>query len=477
MKITLIGGGKKVVAGCKEGETLLAVLRQNGFPVAADCGGRGICGRCRVRVFGGSFGEGKIVLACETPAEDGIAVESEFGGGGLTEGLSARYPTDKEEGFGVAVDIGTTTVAFSLLQLSTGKTLEKYAELNRQAAFGADVISRIMAAEGGGAALLAETVRSQIEGALARFRQKYTVGIDKVAVCGNTTMLHLFCGEDVSGIGRYPFTPAFTEYRERAGEEYGLSCGKVQVLPSVSAYVGADVVAGCIAAGLNEREGMLADIGTNGEMLAHASGKFFCTSTAAGPCFEGANIECGMGGVAGAVDSLRFAEGKLSYTTIGGAAPCGICGAGLVDAVALMLEKGVIDETGAFVRGDKFYIADGVYVSQKDVRNFQLAKSAVCSGIRVLAARAGLALSSLELDIAGGLGFYLDGKSAEKTGLFPKENSLRRAVGNAALAGTEACMLSKAALAKAIELAENTQYIDLSADADFMDEYIGNMNF
>lgn len=482
MKITVISDGKRKAVSCREGEDLLSVLRANGFSVSASCGGRGVCGKCRVLVSGGSFGENaKSVLSCKTAAEDGLCVTvGEYRGGGLTDGVSARYACDGEKGYGVAVDIGTTTVAFALCDLESGAVLEKFAGLNRQSAFGADVISRIVAAESGSAELLTRAVRGQIEEALEGFRKKYRIGsIRKAAVCGNTTMLHLFCGEDVSGIGRYPFTPAFTEYRSLPGREVGLSAEEVQVLPSVSAYVGADVVAGCVASGLDTEESLLADIGTNGEMIVHAGGRFLCTSTAAGPCFEGANIECGTGGVAGAIDSVRESGNGIVYTTIGGGAPCGICGGGLVDAVALMLEKGAIDETGAFQQEDNFRISENVYISQKDIRNFQLAKSAVYSGICVLAERAGVLPQNLrKLYIAGGLGFYLNGESARKVGLLPKENAAnQQAVGNAALAGTQACMLSRAALAKAEKIAAEAEYIDLSADAEFMDAYIENMNF
>lgn len=481
MRIAVQAGDRDFEIECKEGDDLLSLLQAAGVNIPAGCGGRGTCGKCRVQVRGGSFGgEWQEVLACRTEAEDGLFVRAgEYAGGGLTEGELGAAECDGEEGIGLAVDIGTTTVAYALCDLKSGAVLEKCAELNRQASFGADVISRIMSAEEGNADLLAATVRGQIEETILRLKENHSIKeLKKVAVCGNTTMLHLFCGEDVSGIGRYPFTPAFTEYRRLSGAQVGLSAAEVHILPSVSAYVGADIVAGAIAAGLDREEALLVDIGTNGEMLAHAHGKFVCTSTAAGPCFEGANIECGTGGVAGAIDGVSLSGGKISYTTIGGEPPRGICGAGLVDALAVMLQSGVIDETGAFEEGEKFEIGGGVYISQKDVRNYQLAKSAIYSGIRVLAARAGLTLAEMRLYIAGGLGFYLDGENARKTGLLPAENApLQTVIGNAALAGTRLCMLSKRALERAVRLAKETEYIDLSADADFMDEYIGNMGF
>lgn len=482
MRITIRTGDRATETECREGEDLLSVLRAAGVNVPAGCGGRGTCGKCKVHVCGGSFGaEEKEVLACRTAAEEGLVVRAgEYAGGGLTEGAAGQIECDGEEGYGLAVDIGTTTVAYALCDLKSGAILRKDAELNRQASFGADVISRIMSAEAGNAQLLAEAVRGQIAETAARFLRELSLSaLKKIVVCGNTTMLHLFCGEDVSGIGRYPFTPVFTEFRCLPGASLGLPMAEeVQLLPSVSAYVGADIVAGAVAAGLDREDAFLVDIGTNGEMFARAGGKYLCTSTAAGPCFEGANIECGTGGIAGAIDSVRMEGGKPVFTTIGGKEPCGICGAGLVDALAVMLETGAIDESGAFEEGDRFVVGGGVYISQKDVRNYQLAKSAICAGIRILAARAGLELSEMKLYIAGGFGFYLNGENARKTGLLPTEGAAnQKVIGNAALAGTRMCMLSRAALGRAKKLAAEAQYIDLSADSEFMDAYIENMTF
>lgn len=481
MKIVIQSGTRRAEAECRAGQDLLSVLRENGIFLPAGCGGRGSCGKCRVFVTGGRFGaDGAEVLACKTQAEEGICVHvKEVQGGGLTRGESRPFACDGESGYGIAADIGTTTIAFALCDLSSGETLAQYACLNRQSAYGADVISRIMAAQEGAADALAEAVRSQLREAAAKFcAEKGIRSIKKAAVCGNTTMLHLLCGEDVSGIGKYPFTPAFTQSRTEDGAQWGLNIGQVHILPSVSAFVGADVVAGCVAAGLDGEDAMLADIGTNGEMIAHADGRFVCTSTAAGPCFEGANIECGMGGVAGAIDSVREEAGKIVCTVIGGGAPAGICGAGLVDAVALMLRRGVIDPTGAFAAGDRFYLSPDVFISQRDIRNFQLAKSAICAGIEILSERAGLSARMQDLYIAGGLGFYLNTKNALSVGLFPAENAEQlRAVGNAALAGTRACLLSRAAMERAERIAAEAEYIDLSMDELFMQKYIENMNF
>ncbi len=481
MQIKIVSGADVRTVECGEGESFLSILRANGYDLPAGCGGRGTCGKCRVRVMGGPYGaKGQEVLACQTTAMNGCTVVVErYEGGGLIEGTAAPAETDGEAGFGIAIDIGTTTLAFSLVSLSDGKTISRFATLNRQQSFGADVISRIVSAEEGNAARLAQCVRAQVEEAIGRFRAQYDLrSVRKAAVCGNTTMLHLFCGEDVSGIGRYPFRPAFTEYRSLAGHELGLSVEEIQVLPCVSAFVGADIVAGCIATGVDRKDGILADIGTNGEMFAHAGDRWMCTSTAAGPCLEGATIECGLGGVPGAIDSVRWKGGKTEVTTIGGGKPRGICGAGLVDAIAALLDGGIIDGTGAFLKGDRFLLAEGIFLTQKDVRSFQLAKSAICAGIRVLTERAGLSAKLVPLWIAGGLGYYWNADNARKVGLLPSENAGgQHVVGNAALAGTQACMLSRAALQRACALAARTEYLDLSADEAFMNEYIQNMQF
>ena len=484
MRLKVLSKSETKEFTCKGGENLLSFLQEQGYVLSARCGGNGKCGKCKVRVIEGRF-EGQkdgYVLSCLATIGGDASIEVfETEGGGLTKTLAHGSDTDGEEGFGVALDIGTTTLAFALVELKTGEIKDKFGVLNNQGGYGADVLSRIAAADQGKAKQLQESVLSQTCEALSRFLKEIPDGrIRRLAVCGNTTMLHFFLGRDARGIGQYPFRAQFLETVRLAGAELGLCAEEVLVLPSVAAYFGADAVVGGLAAKVNEGVNLLADIGTNGEMLLHANGKLYATSTAAGPCFEGANIECGTGGVAGAIDSVTERDGKICYTVIGGGKAEGICGAGLVDAVALMVRKGVIDETGAFTGEEqKFYIADGVYVSQADVRNFQLAKSAICAGIRVLLSVAGVSFDRLEkLYVAGGLGFYLDLTNAVTVGLFSSELSQKlTAVGNTALAGTVQCLCSGQCVAEAEKIAREAEYIDLSASPEFMDEYIKNMDF
>ena len=484
MRLRVLSGSNGKEFDCKGGENLLGFLQEKGYVLSARCGGNGKCGKCRVRVLEGAFDGMRdgYVLSCMTSIAGDAAIEVfETEGGGLTKSIGERFCTDGEAGYGVALDIGTTTLAFALVDLATGEELEKYGVLNRQGGYGADVLSRIAAADQGKAPQLQASILEQTREALSHFCEKRGIArLKRLAVCGNTTMLHFFLGEDARGIGQYPFRAKFLHTVRKAGEVLGLAVDEVVVLPSVAAYFGADAVVGGLVCDVESGVNLLADIGTNGEMLLHAGGKFLATSTAAGPCFEGANIECGTGGVVGAIDSVSLQGGSVAYTVIGGKEATGICGAGLIDAIAWMVRTGQIDETGAFAdAGGKFRISERVYVSQADVRAFQLAKSAICAGLRVLLDTAGVTFEKLEhLYVAGGLGFYLDIANALEVGLFPKELADKIVVvGNTALAGTKQCLCSESRIAQAERLAAEAEYIDLSASPRFMEEYIENMNF
>lgn len=468
---------------CKEGENLLEVLRRNGYAVAAQCGGNGKCGKCGVRVAEGRFvgQEGDTVLACKAQVACDVCVElPNVRGGGLTHFAVSEIRTDGEDGYGAALDIGTTTLAFALVDLKTGEVKDKFGVLNDQRAYGADVLSRISAADRGEGAAMQRSILEQTRAALFRFQKTAGKRLKRLAVCGNTVMLHLFLGKNVHGIGQYPFRAEFLNTVRLVGGDLDLPVDEAVILPSLAAYFGADAVVGGAAVNVRSGVNILADVGTNGEILLSANGKLYATSTAAGPCFEGANIECGTGGVAGAIDRVFEKNGKIECRVIGGGRAEGICGAGLVDAVALMLKKGIVDENGTFTSGEmRFYLTDEVYVSQTDVRNFQLAKSAVCAGIRVLAAKAEVSLHDAEhLYVAGGLGFYLNLENASAVGLFPSElNGKQIVAGNTALAGAIRCLCRAEEIAEAEKIAESAEYEDLSLSPEFLDAYIKNMGF
>jgi uncharacterized 2Fe-2S/4Fe-4S cluster protein (DUF4445 family) len=303
-------------------------------------------------------------------------------------------------------------------------------------------------------------------------------------------MLHLFCGVDPTPIGTAPYTPVFTDMRTCPGDRIGIPAKEVTVLPSVSGYIGADTVCGILS--LEDRKAgvsLLADLGTNGEMALLLGDRTVCAATAAGPALEGANIECGMGGVAGAVSSVSLQDGVLITETVENAPPAGLCGSGLVDLIARLLECGVLDESGCFddecghpltrcLRDGRFYLTDTVYLSQKDVRQFQLAKAAIAAGILTLCESEGVDPAAIEtLYIAGGLGFYLREDSALRTGLIPRKFAGRIcAVGNTGLAGAAACLAGDARR-RAESIAGAVQICELNGSAAFAERFVDEMSF
>ena len=470
-----------------ERRNLLELLREHGFAIAARCGGNGTCGKCGVRLLAGALsgevsGE-NFYLACRSEIAQDCEIEVyEQVAGGLTETVGHISSDRARRGYGVALDIGTTTLAFCLIDLESGRELGKKSMLNPQGAYGADVISRIKSAGEGTLRAQRDCVVRAVNTVLEEFRREYAVAsISVVAAAGNTTMLHLFCGADPGGMGSVPFTPVFLETRCFAGAELGLCAEKVILLPSAHSFVGSDIICGAYCANLSQTPvAALLDIGTNGEILLHNRGKYYCTSTAAGPALEGANIACGTGGVPGAIDRVWTEGETVRFSTVGNVAPVGICGAGLVDAIAVLLQKGIIDETGAFIEGtERFDLCENVFITQQDVREFQLAKSAICAGLASLLARAGLRSGELDvLYIAGGLGYYMNIENADRVGLIEKSVAKEICViGNSALGGAELCLLQASALAESEKIAASAAYLDLSADACFMEKYMEKMYF
>ena len=362
------------------------------------------------------------------------------------------------------------------------------------------MISRIKASGEGKRQQLTDLIREEIAGMLKGYH------CELITICGNTTMLHLLMGVDPSPIGVYPFTPVFTDMKEVTGSELGLDAETVIILPSASGYIGADIVCGTLAQDLDKESGtLLLDLGTNGEMVLSYRGALYAASTAAGPCLEGAEIECGMGGTPGAIAHVRLAPPVTGYLRplmddspfqmkiIDAEIAEGICGSGLIDVVALLLELGVMTKDGQFVkeqppgpartvasriRDGKLYLTDTVYISEQDIRKFQLAKAAIRAGIETLLEAAGAGPEDVdEVLIAGGLGYFLRTESAVKAGLIPEDLSEEmEAVGNAALEGAVKC-LDPGERQEACRIARGVQVIDLSAFKGFEKRWIASMNF
>jgi uncharacterized 2Fe-2S/4Fe-4S cluster protein (DUF4445 family) len=388
--------------------------------------------------------------------------------------------------------------------------------LNPQSKYGADVISRIdyTLEDGNKLKEMSSLIRSSINVLISELALSASIkhtDIYAISLSGNTTMIHFVLGIPARYIATAPFIPAtLSSLLLKPGElDFSINqSGRVIVLPSVSAYVGADTVAAVLSTGMYSKKdiSLLVDIGTNGEIVL-GNNSFLCScSTAAGPAFEGANITYGTGGVEGAISEVFVTtEGSLRINTIGNKKAVGICGSGLVDAIACMLDTGIIDETGrieainssvspelrsriieinnqpAFVllNGNETASGDPIFITQKDVREVQNAKAAIAAGINILTVKTAININDIKhVYLAGGFGSFLRINSALRIGLIPKELSGKiSAVGNAAGAGAIRAMLSKEEYITGCETAKRIQYIELSSEPLFVDSYTDNMFF
>jgi uncharacterized 2Fe-2S/4Fe-4S cluster protein (DUF4445 family) len=426
---------------------------------------------------------------------------------------------DNADIYGAAVDIGTTTVAVYLYSLTNGSCIGVATEENPQRAYGADVITRInyiIENEGGLKELqkIAVAAVSKLIEELCRDFGADKNDVYSLVLTGNTVMQHIAAGISPKNIAFTPFTASTLFGFETAAREIGdfgvNENAAVYFPPAFASYVGGDIATGIIASDtdLCQCLRLFLDIGTNGEIgLGDKNSLTFC-ATAAGPAFEGAHIKLGMAGVPGAVNKIYLGEkgGQIEIIceTIGGGAPVGICGSGIIDAVALMLEIGVLDETGRIsesgeaddipekyrgfsknlceVDGENVFVLDpghNIYITQKDAREIQLAKASVCAGVMTLLDRTGRSVTDIcEVVLAGGFGAHIDQKSACKIGLIPKELEDRIIIaGNTAGMGAAAVMLDKLAAERIDKIAGIAKYIELSGDPFFMDEYIERMMF
>lgn len=447
-----------------EQEVLAAqALADAGIIQSKPCGGRGVCGKCTIRL------NGKNVLSCKTKISSDSTIDYTTGSQsiqGITDGMMRNFSKNPIilEGFGAAVDIGTTTIAGYIYSFPSCKLVKAVCVPNPQSEFGADVISRIDAFSAGKADTLSQRVHTAIRELTEGFP------IENYVICGNTAMLHLLTKTNPTSLAVAPYVAEtlFGEWQENA---YLMRC--------ISAFVGADVTAAMLASGMMEQEtSLLIDIGTNGEMVLKHGDKLLCCSTAAGPCFEGAGISCGTPAVSGAITAVFENNGTLSFTTLDEQPPTGICGTGLVDAVAVLLKLGVIDETGYME--DAFYFGDSnVYLSPEDVRKFQLAKSAIRAGIETLLHSAGMRCEEIDtFYIAGGFGSFLNIKSAVATGLIPaalQEKAV--SIGNGAGIGASMVLQSEECLALSEKLAAEAETLTLTDNPYFSDQYIENMMF
>lgn len=418
---------------------------------------------------------------------------------------------DESHYFGCAVDIGTTTIVIHLINLIDGAIIGTWSGMNDQKRYGADVISRIQFSmeQKKNTGKLQKTIVSQIDNAINFLLNEASISIQLlkvVTIAGNTTMLHFLTGCDTSGIAASPFIPVFTDLLTFPGADLGFSTfpkAKVELLPSIAAYVGADISAGISVTNLLNKTSptLFLDIGTNGEMALGDSGNAICCSTAAGPAFEGANIRYGMGGVDGAIDSVKLEDGKVIYTTIGNKPPIGICGSGIIDAAALLISSEAADYTGRIESPDDFDVPwivefDGlpalllvtaeesgngvpIVFTQKDLREVQLAKAAVAGGIMTLLKERNISIEDVDhVYLAGGFGSYINPESAGIIGLLPGNLSEKtETAGNTSGEGAVRALLDRNEFDNLRVVQLHCSYIELSARADFQQFYIEEMYF
>lgn len=512
----------------------------NGVEIDAPCSGNGTCGKCRVRLISGSVEVTKSARLSEDDYEDGwrLACQSKVNSDAIiwvpasatafkkdiqTADLSSEAELMKyekaienifnsgiargvrEKGYGVAVDIGTTTVTAALLDLSSGHVAAKASLGNGQIKYGADVINRIIQqGKPGGVEKLRHAVRE--ETLLPIFDSLCLGGgiqkeqITRIVIAGNTTMEHLFVGADGQSIRMEPYVPEFLELHGKTASELGLPAAPeapVIFAPNVGSYVGGDITAGTLTTMLWNKEEMslFIDLGTNGELVFGNSDYMLTCACSAGPAFEGGEISCGMRATRGAIDSITINKDTMepSVTLIGGEGkPAGLCGSGLIDTIAELFRCGIINAKGKFIRegnrikhsgyinsyvlafADESATGRDVDINESDIDNFIRAKAAIFSAVRSMLGSVDMTIDDIDkVMIAGGIGSGIDMENAMRIGMLPKQPVEKYSyIGNSSLTGACAMLLSEEATDKVFELGRNTTYIELSTHPGYMDEFV-----
>lgn len=479
----------------KHGTTILEAEHLAGIAQKAHCGGHGKCGKCKVRI------DGKEVLACRTEVTHDMEViipenaESSEKVQILTDSIQTSVkmcPVQPGELL-AAIDIGTTTVVCYLLDGRTGKCLGKSSMMNPQYPFGADVVSRLqysLQGERGKLTVLIQTGIAKLLSEACEKIGKTCKHLGTISIVGNPAMQQLFLGIEVENLAEPPFPPKNIHTQIKKANEYLAieSDAALIVLPDIAGYVGADTFACILSTKIYEKEEytLIVDIGTNGEMvLGNKNGMLTC-STAAGPALEGAGISCGMCGAKGAVDHVWAENEALKYSVIENAKPMGICGSGLIDAVAVFLEKGTLNKRGKLVKNyeevngkKQVKIGENVTLTQEDIRAVQMAKGAIAAGIELLIERAGISVKDVkQVLLAGAFGSYIKPESACRIGMLPEELlPVITAVGNAAGAGSQMAACSKEEFFRTDELLKKIEPLELAALPEFSKVFAKSMYF
>jgi uncharacterized 2Fe-2S/4Fe-4S cluster protein (DUF4445 family) len=501
IEVELMPLGRKLTLD--RGSTLQSALFSEG--VEFPCGGKGRCKGCRVKVLEGFIAaseddarllsradiEGGWRLACRARAEGNLKLELAQWETSILADESALLFCPRP-GLGIAVDLGTTTLVAQLLDLETGHVLGVQTALNSQAEFGADIMSRIEhALSGKGQALLERCIRKQIWdliGTLLDGVGDRACDLKDVVIVGNTAMHNLFCGITVAPLSSYPFEPAEDGLRvfqaEQLGWEWesarGMRSFEVRFLPCLGGFVGSDILAGVLATRLLESEALvgLIDMGTNGEIVIGNRRGMLCASTAAGPAFEGARISMGMRAATGAISEVLLRDGNFHCRVLGEVEPRGICGSGLVDAIAAGLDNGAIEPSGRLASGPSMQLAGKVTLSQKDIRELQLAKAAIAAGVDLLLQKIGAAPKELsKVYLAGAFGNYINRASARRIGLLNFEIDQLEPAGNTALKGAKLALSSFEDGCDYATLRKEIRHVSLKADEHFQEAFVEQMRF
>ena len=515
-------------AGETYNKTVKDALREHGIAMDYICGGKGICGKCAVRVLEGKaepsvadcafFSEEQLAqgyrLACQMHITEDILLEipqehlqqrkngpkmqvagiqtyhevADTFGNAQEDAAEQTYSHAKEDAteqaYGVAIDLGTTTIGFALVDLRTKEVCRTQSRLNTQRSYGADVLSRIQSANEGHAKELQACVTKDLrEGVVQLCGDLLTKkAIKHIVISGNTTMCHLLRGYSCKTLGVAPFIPSHLTLEQWKEDDI-----EITIFPGASSFVGGDIVSGIYAISDEKEPWMLLDFGTNGEMVLWTGKRLFATAAAAGPAFEGGNITCGCASVPGAISSVMIAGCHSHTKTIGGIPAIGICGSGLLEAISGMRKAGLLDENGTFIenlRSDGFVLQTPgskkeIILTQEDIRQFQMAKSAIAVGQKTLLKAAGRKASDMKhVYLAGGMGSFLNVRAAVAVGLLQKEFlPVAKAVGNTSLQGAITYLLkqTKTETKKLEEIAKQIRVLSLAETPGFEEDYIMHM--
>jgi len=522
-KVSLQRPGTKdiVMIECSESESILKAMVKQEILYRSDCDGRGTCGKCRIRLITGKLDitiqDKKIFtpnelkqgfrLSCQAyPREDCevlLLSEDETNYDIISENRIIQSDSEDlveagrnklEDKYIIGIDLGTTTLAVSLVNAPSKKILRTYTAINNQRIYGLDVISRMKASNEGKRELLRDIIRKNlldgIQAVIAKEGIEYH-DLIKIVITGNTTMGHLLLGYSCETLGVFPFTPIDTQMItmkfseifsiDRKGFE-SLENIPIIIMPGISTFVGGDIVAGLFACGFdfNDKPSILIDLGTNGEMAIGCKDSILVTSTAAGPAFEGGNISGGVGSIAGAISHVSIESNKINYQTIGDKDPIGICGTGVVEIVSELFKEDIIDETGLLTPEyfeEGYIITDSIRFTQKDIRELQLAKAAVRAGVEILTSCYGTTYEQIDtVYLAGGFGYRIDLEKAIHIGLLPEGfRGKIISVGNSALAGAIKYGTEDASKERINHILSVSKEIYLSNQQDFNNLYMEYM--